>query len=224
MEASPFSKISGELRNAIYHEALIRPHGIRLIMHENKLMCTTKLPSLLSQTCRAMRNETLKLEFSFNSLTIYTCILEEPIQIDHLVLEIKRWANACGTEQTQEIKDVTFDLGTLFLDGKIQEVQWHLLESLRGLFHPEAAIRVAMAVQYPSGSANDLYCIHFLLGEAVNRTDHLAAVQSGVPKVYDTLNAGDWLRSWEINQFCDNFYKLLSQLPRKRSATTSKNS
>ena len=115
MEASPFSKISGELRNTIYHETLIRPHGIRLVMHENKLMCTTKLPSQLSQTCRAIRNETLKLEFFLNSLTIYTRMLEEPIQTDHLVSEINRWATACGAQQTQEIKDVIFDLGTLFI-------------------------------------------------------------------------------------------------------------
>lgn len=223
MEASPFSKISGELRNAIYHEALTHSHGIRLVMHENKLMCT-KLPSRLSQTCRAMRNETLKLEFSLNSLTIYTRILEEPIQIDHLVSEMNRWATACGIEQTREVKDITLDFGTISISRRAHEVQWDLLESLRGLFNPEAAIRVVMAVQHPNRDPDDLHCIHFLLGEAVDRIEHLAAVHSGTQKALAMFSAGhlEELKYSEILRFPDNCYTLLDQLPDEKSATSSK--
>lgn len=62
MDSSILNTIPGELRNTIWHFALVEPDGIK-IEHD------TKLPALL-QTCRKIRRESYSIYFADNTFKI----------------------------------------------------------------------------------------------------------------------------------------------------------
>ncbi|KAI7388471.1 hypothetical protein KC328_g8920 [Hortaea werneckii] len=77
MENSPFTKLSAELRNEIYHLVLYSPEGFSIvyignILFEDKVLRNENhqiQPLALTATCKALRTETLQLFYAINTFT-----------------------------------------------------------------------------------------------------------------------------------------------------------
>lgn len=77
MDNSPFTKLSAELRNEIYHLVLYSPEGFNItyignILFDDKVLRNENhqvQPLALTATCKALRTETLQLFFAINAFT-----------------------------------------------------------------------------------------------------------------------------------------------------------
>ncbi|KAI7544330.1 F-actin capping protein, partial [Hortaea werneckii] len=77
MDNSPFTKLSAELRNEIYHLVLYSPEGFNIvyignILFEDKVLRNENhqiQPLARTATCKAMRTETLQLFYAINTFT-----------------------------------------------------------------------------------------------------------------------------------------------------------
>ncbi|KAI7229122.1 F-actin capping protein [Hortaea werneckii] len=77
MDNSPFTKLSAELRNDIYHLVLYSPEGFNItyignILFEDKVLRNENnqvQPLALTATCKALRTETLQLFYAINTFT-----------------------------------------------------------------------------------------------------------------------------------------------------------
>ncbi|CAK4033074.1 Hypothetical predicted protein [Lecanosticta acicola] len=134
MDDSPLSRLSGELRNKIYEYALYEPAGIPvhvsppaskerrtsyevLLNRINKPAQPHKSPLCgLPQTCRALRQETLKLCFSLNKVVVYTKLLDKQTYYvnytNYCMHQLSKWAALVGGEQRDEVKEIVIHCGT----------------------------------------------------------------------------------------------------------------
>ncbi|GAB1741907.1 hypothetical protein NU219Hw_g7313t1 [Hortaea werneckii] len=77
MDNSPFTKLSAELRNEIYHLVLHSPEDFKIvyignIIFEDKVLRNENhqvQPLALTATCKALRTETLQLFYAINTFT-----------------------------------------------------------------------------------------------------------------------------------------------------------
>lgn len=165
MDASPFGKLSGELRNQIYEYALQEGYNedpeaqtINLEQgwfdcpfHRSKVMNSARTGYVypleplrftgLPLSCKSIRKESLRLYYSLNRFTFETEYMKSRHQ-DRIVERLVEWTERIGCEQAREIRDVTISLAALKGATAIpSSINWDHMRLIKDLFHPKAVIR-----------------------------------------------------------------------------------
>ncbi|KAI7499399.1 hypothetical protein KC367_g4500 [Hortaea werneckii] len=132
MEASPFARLSAELRNQIWTYALYQPDGFYLDLQEDKYELLPKGHHIaLIKTCRQINNETALLLYNVNKF-IFSATTNGTVQ-SHLPLA-KDWLCAIGPAKASAIAEICVDLGHLpRIPWKDQYKKWlrQVLKAIR---------------------------------------------------------------------------------------------
>ncbi|KAK5136949.1 hypothetical protein LTR08_001456 [Meristemomyces frigidus] len=165
MDASPFSRLSAELRNRIYELALIEPYGIVLTMEARRNTLATS-PSIgvhdlkkvnlhnprpstaLLRVCRQIRDETRSMYVSVNKLVINPWVnivyhLGWPVS----QLTLMEWVDMVGPEQVKQLRTVDVILGAVVYKKKMKAL-WDGLLQLRHVLHRDAHIDIILWTFY----------------------------------------------------------------------------
>ncbi|KAI7549377.1 hypothetical protein KC331_g3830 [Hortaea werneckii] len=135
MEASPFARLSAELRNQIWTHALYRPDGFYLDRHDGNYELSEKGHHIaLIKTCRQINTETALLLYNVNKF-IFNAVTNSTMR--STLARVKDWLCVIGPAKASAIAEICFDLGHL------PQVPWvdRKKKSLRKIF---GAIREAL--------------------------------------------------------------------------------
>ncbi|KAI6793312.1 hypothetical protein KC361_g6255 [Hortaea werneckii] len=112
MEASPFARLSAELRNQIWTYALYQPDGFYLDLQDDKYELLQKGHQIaLIKTCRQINTGTALLLYNVNKF-IFSATTKRTVQ-SHLPLA-KDWLCAIGPAKASGIAEICVDLGCLY--------------------------------------------------------------------------------------------------------------
>ncbi|KAI7156871.1 hypothetical protein KC349_g5995 [Hortaea werneckii] len=135
MEASPFARLSAELRNQIWTYALYQPEGIYLDRYDGNYELSPKGHQIaLIKTCRQINTETALLLYNVNKF-IFNAVTDSTMRSN--LARVKDWLCVIGLAKASAIVYICFDLGYL------PHVPWmdRKKKSLRRVF---GAIREAL--------------------------------------------------------------------------------
>lgn len=163
MDASPFARLSGELRNRIYELALqegneetetvdLEQGWFDCPFHRAKVMNSARTGFVypldplkmtgLPFTCKAIRRESLRLYYSLNKFTFETDYLKSRHK-DRIMERLVEWVKRIGVYEAREIRDATISLASLKGSNTIPlYIDWEHMKLVRQLFHPQAKLRI----------------------------------------------------------------------------------
>ncbi|KAI7084574.1 hypothetical protein KC356_g6636 [Hortaea werneckii] len=111
MEASPFARLSAELRNQIWTYALYQPDGFYLDLQDDKYELLQKGHQIaLIKTCRQINTETTLLLYNINKY-FFNAITNSTIRSN--LARVKDWLCVIGPAKASAIAEISFDLGHL---------------------------------------------------------------------------------------------------------------
>ncbi|KAK4900053.1 hypothetical protein LTR27_002816 [Elasticomyces elasticus] len=126
MENSPPSKIPPELRNQIYKLVLTYPDSIKCVVPMSKsggsgTTCkgyfSVRNPLAMTETCKAMHDESSQLVFSCNTIEICRTDAVGSRFLNDVHLDISAVSSAIGRKNAGLVKAVVFDTDIAFMDG-----------------------------------------------------------------------------------------------------------
>ncbi|KAI7234242.1 hypothetical protein KC330_g4926 [Hortaea werneckii] len=111
MEASPFARLSAELRNQIWTYALSQPDGFHLDLQDGNYELSRKGHQIaLIKTCRQINTETTLLLYNINEFTFSMPSVDKY----HMVFRhMQEWLCAVGPAKANVITEVCVHLGHL---------------------------------------------------------------------------------------------------------------
>lgn len=126
MDASPFGKLSAELRNEIYDIASKTEGGafVELVKDDSgtyvwriKPHTCHLYPLALTEVCREVRSETLGAFIALNSISLIVPILDDSEVVQYappwyFAVKIKDWLHNLHPKNRTELKSIELDLGT----------------------------------------------------------------------------------------------------------------
>lgn len=168
MEASPLTKLPGELRNAIYALALHHPDGINVWLRRggperSPSKINTEFGISLLATCKQIRRECGTLYYSLN---VFTLTLDPPDAFMKSVIwqswwhdGITKWLHQIGDKNCSALHRVEFDMASWKLTQS-RTVQpsylWEGTSSLLRLFNKETRMFLKMSIKWSSFAGFDV--------------------------------------------------------------------
>lgn len=150
MEASLFAKLPGEIRNHIYELALYQPSGITAFTTAPRphLFKPTDTGSILAltQTCKAIREESSTIFYEANKFILITKYLGEQYDggenrsASNTGLCV--WLDLLGKQNTNALSHVEIDIGTSFLYNYVPSTEsiWRSIAAIRDHFHEKTLV------------------------------------------------------------------------------------
>ncbi|WPH04692.1 Hypothetical protein R9X50_00758500 [Acrodontium crateriforme] len=135
MEASPFMKLSAELRNIIYELVLIRHDPIRILPPSSAVRFQPPLKDTgrannhvlaLTQTCRRIRHESWKLFYASNTFVCPAGV--RLATVPSLIGPFTCFYACISSQAAAVLRSITIDLGSIralqFSDGLMARRMW----------------------------------------------------------------------------------------------------
>ncbi|KAI6812732.1 hypothetical protein KC340_g14780 [Hortaea werneckii] len=115
MEASPFARLSAELRNQIWTYALYQPDGFYLELQGGGYELSEKGHRIaLIKTCRQINAEASMLLYNVNKFTFSAIMMESPVRLHFPKMQlVEDWLCTIGPAKASTIAEICFDLGFL---------------------------------------------------------------------------------------------------------------
>ncbi|GAB1730204.1 hypothetical protein NU195Hw_g3588t1 [Hortaea werneckii] len=111
MEASPFARLSAELRNQIWTYALSQPRGFYLVLQNGGYKLSRKRRQIaLITTCRQINAETALLLYYINKFTFSASA--EAMALTYLP-HLEAWLRKVGSTNSSAIAEICFDFRSL---------------------------------------------------------------------------------------------------------------
>lgn len=165
MDNSLFGSLSAELRNKIYEDVLTADKGITLDCSDSAMAFSIKAPAILpnialTQTCREIRQETRKMYYFLNPLTIITSIStgrsdKEKFPRWEVRSNVNAFQRLIGKEHFAEIRKVQIKVQARKHTEKGFKGSYHrdqqLIYDIRSMFSQAAKVelRLEMGVEAP---------------------------------------------------------------------------
>ncbi|KAK4954299.1 hypothetical protein LTR10_007729 [Elasticomyces elasticus] len=128
MENSPLSKIPPELRNQIYELVFTYPDSIKCLVEGSrsggsgticKAYFRVRYPLAMTETCKAIHNESSQLVFSCNTIEICRTDVVDTRYLNDFHLDIGTVSSAIGCKNARLVKAIVLETDIVFMDGTL---------------------------------------------------------------------------------------------------------